>query len=835
MTLPAPDFRAIFEASPGLYLVLTPDLTIIAVSDAYARATLTQREEIVGRSLFDVFPDNPDDPATEGVRNLRASLERVIRSRKPDTMPIQKYDVRRPSEEGGGFEARYWSPVNSPVLDPSGEVSCIIHRVEDVTEFVRVKQKSSEEHEANVALHMEAARMEAEVYVGSQQVADASRQLKESNAELGRLYARLSELDQLKSQFFANISHELRTPLALILGYGERLARSPRLDDRERHDVGTIVQNGRMLLRHVNDLLDTSKLEAGKMRPEYADVNVSDAVRLIAGYFESIGFDRKMRFVVDVPDTVRAEVDSEKFQRIVTNLLSNAFKFTPDGGVIRCSLRVDDEAKNLVLEVADSGPGIAPEHRDAVFERFRQLADPSTRSFGGTGLGLAIVRDFVQLHGGDVSVDRATEGGASFTVKLPSRPRDEVTVVARRLVPPSADIHAVVEELARPAPVEGSLGDPSAPLVLVAEDNAEMRRLIRDELGSSYRVEQASNGREALEKALRMEPTLIVSDVMMPGMSGTELLGHVREHANLSQVPVLLLTAKADDEVRAGLLRAGANDILSKPCSGEELRARVDNLVQARVLSEKNRRLTEHLEHTNRELHQAVADLKEANRELDSFSYSVSHDLRSPLHVISCFSRLLLLDYGKVLDDEGRDYIDKIGVATTRMTQLIEDLLRLSRITRTHPQRQDVDLTSLCGEVVALLRSNEPSRTVTIDIEDGLRTQADPALVKIVLENLIGNAWKFTSKHPEPHIRIGKSVGEDAGFFVGDNGAGFDMKDGSKLFSPFQRLHDESDFKGTGVGLATVHRIVARHGGRIWGSAKPGEGATFYFTLGSED
>ena len=167
----APDFQALFESAPGLYLVLTPQLEIVAVSDAYADSTMTRRDEIVGRSLFDVFPDNPDDPAASAVRNLRASLVHVVAERVPDAMPVQRYDIRRPASEGGGFEERFWSPRNSPVLSSDGELRYIIHRVEDVTEFVRLQQAGDRRAE----LEARAEQMESEVFARTREVANASR------------------------------------------------------------------------------------------------------------------------------------------------------------------------------------------------------------------------------------------------------------------------------------------------------------------------------------------------------------------------------------------------------------------------------------------------------------------------------------------------------------------------------------------------------------------------------------------------------------------------------------------------------------------------------------
>ncbi|HEV3374487.1 MAG TPA: PAS domain-containing protein [Candidatus Acidoferrum sp.] len=181
-----PDFQALFQSAPDLYLVLTPDFNIVAVSEAYLRATMTKREEILGRGIFDVFPDNPDDPSATGVSNLRTSLQRVLQDKTPNTMAVQKYDIRKPESEGGGFEERYWSPVNSPVLGPDKEVSYIVHRVEDVTEFVRLKQKGIEQQKLTEELRTHAGQMEAEVYLRAGEVQEANRRLKAVNQELLR-------------------------------------------------------------------------------------------------------------------------------------------------------------------------------------------------------------------------------------------------------------------------------------------------------------------------------------------------------------------------------------------------------------------------------------------------------------------------------------------------------------------------------------------------------------------------------------------------------------------------------------------------------------------------
>ena len=221
-----------------------------------------------------------------------------------------------------------------------------------------------------------------------------------------------------------------------------------------------------------------------------------------------------------------------------------------------------------------------------------------------------------------------------------------------------------------------------------------------------------------------------------------------------------------------------------------------------------------------------------ANKELEAFSYSVSHDLRAPLRGIDGFSQALLEDFADNLPPKAQEYLQRIRAAAQRMAELIDDLLRLSRVTRADFRRERIDLSQLAGEVVGELRRANPERDVKVVLQDNVTAWGDSRLMKITLENLIGNSWKFTSKVAAPVIEFGVENVDDApAYFVRDNGAGFDMKYSQRLFSAFQRLHTDKEFPGTGIGLATVHRIVSRHGGRIWVDAEVGKGATFHFTL----
>ena len=282
---------------------------------------------------------------------------------------------------------------------------------------------------------------------------------------------------------------------------------------------------------------------------------------------------------------------------------------------------------------------------------------------------------------------------------------------------------------------------------------------------------------------------------------------------------------QSDDEV--GSLAEAFNTMLGE----------IDRATQGLQLEVADRtRAEEEIRRLNAELETRVrertAQLEYTNAELEAFCYSVSHDLRAPLRAIDGFSQALVEDFSESLSEDAGRYLTRIRAATQRMGQLIEDLLNLSRVSRAALERREVDVSELAGQVVADLRSRDPVRKVEVAVWEDMRAQADQRLLRALLENLIGNAWKFTAKKEPAHIEIGAlRDGGATTFFVRDNGAGFDMAYADKLFGAFQRLHAASEYPGTGIGLATVQRIVSRHGGRIWADAQPGKGAAFYFKL----
>jgi DNA-binding response OmpR family regulator len=292
----------------------------------------------------------------------------------------------------------------------------------------------------------------------------------------------------------------------------------------------------------------------------------------------------------------------------------------------------------------------------------------------------------------------------------------------------------------------------------------------------------------------------------------------------VGDIPIVAVTTREDRKTMLDALAAGADDCMPTTTDLTMVRARVRAQLRRKQVADENRR--------TREEKLLAAELERQNRELDAFSYSVAHDLRAPLRSISGFTAALAEDYAEQLDDRAKDYIRRVQQNTRRMAELIDDLLELSKIGRAEIRKQSVDLAVEARSIIGQLRDRDPGRVVDVVIPERVIVDADRGLTRALLDNLLSNAWKFTSKRARARIELGEtqSDGERA-IFVRDNGAGFDQAHAAKLFRAFQRLHQVTDFEGTGIGLATVHRIVSRHGGRVWAHGEPDAGATFYFTL----
>jgi signal transduction histidine kinase len=414
-----PDFRVLFESAPGLYLVLTPELTIVAASDAYLSATMTQRERIVGRALFDVFPDNPDDPAATGVANLKASLERVIKERRADTMAVQKYDVRKPEADGGAFEVRYWSPCNSPVLDAAGRLICIIHRVEDVTEFVRLKLEGEALHKIGEELRSRSAQMEAEVYRRAQQIQEANGQLRELAERLETRTREVEENNRELDGFTYSVSHDLRAPLRAIDGFAKILIEEhgPKLGEEGVRVASIICRNTLKMGRLIDDLLSFSRL--GRQPMQIQRVDMAGLARLVGEEVSEAG--RTIELQVGALPV--AYGDHALLRQVWVNLLGNAVKYTRPRPCALIDVTGEVRADELVFSVKDNGVGFDARYAEKLFGVFQRLH--SGAEFEGTGVGLALVQRILRRHGGWVKGESTRGEGAVFSFGIPIKERRE--------------------------------------------------------------------------------------------------------------------------------------------------------------------------------------------------------------------------------------------------------------------------------------------------------------------------------------------------------------------------------------------------------------------------
>lgn len=576
------DFQRLFETAPALNLVLDPQWRIVAVSDGYARATMTRREEIVGRGIFEVFPDNPEDPHADGVRNLRSSLQRVLDFRRADEMPVQKYDIRRPADQGGAFEVRYWKPHNSPVLDGSGEVVYIIHHVEDVTDFVRARREEASQTEAVQALRERTVQLEREI----QARRDAEAALRKSRIAALNMMEDAVEARQRAEQITAALQQE----------FVERR----QAEEKLRFHEALLRETGRI-----------AKVGGWSFDPRTGEGYWTEEVALIH----------------------------------------------------------------------DLDPGL-----------------PVSRDAG------------IQYYAGE------------------SR--------------------AKIEEAVKAAVTAGV----------------------------PYDLELELTSAKGVRKWVRT-------------------IGH----------PVI-------EDGKVVRVRGSFQDITERRQAEEAIRQLNADLEQ-RVLAR-------------------TEELATANRELEAFSYSVSHDLRAPLRTIDGFSDALLSDFGAQLPPEGIRFLGLIREGAQRMGELIDDLLTFSRLSRQALNRLTVNTGALVREVLEDLAPQTRGREVAIECGELPSCEGDRALLRQVWLNLLSNAFKYTRRRDVARVTIGaRREGAVPVYFVRDNGTGFDMRYAEKLFQVFQRLHLAEEFEGTGVGLAIVERVVKRHGGQVWAEAAEDVGATFFFSL----
>jgi signal transduction histidine kinase/DNA-binding response OmpR family regulator len=560
-----PDFQALFQSAPGLYLVLAPDLAILAVTDAYLHATMTKREDILGRGVFDVFPDNPNDPSATGVRNLRTSLQRVLQDKTSDAMAVQKYDIRKPESEGGGFEERYWSPVNSPVLGPDGKVLYIIHRVEDVTGFMRLKQQGLAQEKIAEELRTHAGQMEVEVYQRAAEVQEANRRLEATNQELLRAKEEAERGSRFKDQFLSTMSHELRTPLNAVLGFSDLLADASYgpLNDRQRRYVEHIHTGGKHLLSLISDILDLSKIEAGRMELTNESLRVESIFGEVLSVMRPLADKKSQSLSKNSQPGLVVRADSVRFKQVLMNLLGNAIKFTPKDGSIELGAHL--AGGRVRVEVRDNGPGIPPAEQKRIFEAFYRLRE-SGKKTEGTGLGLAITHRLVELHGGELTLDSELGKGSCFYFSLP------VAVAIQDTLPHPPQPAGARVRLAR---------------VLVIEDDRVAAQLIQTQLISAgYEVLVCQEPQNALELAALFQPGAITLDIVMKPKNGWEVLTQLKRDSRTSHIPLIVVSMV--DQPGMGTL-FGADEYLVKPVDKATLLAALQRRASIRPSSKPTR------------------------------------------------------------------------------------------------------------------------------------------------------------------------------------------------------------------------------------------------------
>jgi signal transduction histidine kinase len=670
-----------------------------------------------------------------------------------------------------------------------------------------LQRRSDEVHRANVLLE--------------ERVAQRTRELETSAQMLGQALEQQRELDRLKTQFFDNVSHELRTPLTLILLSLESLLSrgSSTFAPRVQQDLETMERSATKLLRLIDQLLDLAKMEAGKTRLRYQPVELSTFLRTLLGPFRVLAQERAIALRVEGGPVTSVHIDPEQMEGVFQNLISNALKFTLRGNV---TVRLSETPEDVVVEVSDTGCGMSPEDLPRIFDRFAQADSTGIRRLRGTGIGLALVKESVELHAGHIEVSSLLDVGSTFRVSLPKgtahvredlrerRGPEEGVRRERRRGPPELS-QALRRVQASPDAAEPVEAPPAHALakaqrtVLVVEDDDEIRRFIAGFLrADGFRVLEASHGEEGIAKARSGYPDVVVSDVMMPVMSGVQMVQALRSHPETADLPVILLTARNEMDATLHGLGAGANDYVGKPFRPRELVARVE---------------------TQLRLRDAAARVAENERlaTLGLLTTGFAHEVRNPLNgLLNSLTPLreLLVPGGDIAAAE--TLLSVLEEAGERIHYLAESLLGFARPT---DRREAVDVcASLDGTLKVMAWKTPPGVRVERAYQAGERVLGEAGALNQVWLNLVDNALRAMGETGTLRLAT-RLEGEELVVAVSDTGEGIQPRHIAHLFQPFFSTRRAGE--GTGLGLTLSRRIVLRHGGRMEVATEEGRGSTF--------
>lgn len=658
------------------------------------------------------------------------------------------------------------------------------------------------------------------------------RELEESNRKL-------MELDEIKSRFFANISHELRTPLTLLLAPLETMLQRfhKSLDEETRSLLLTMRANGMRLLKLINDLLDLVRLESGRMEVKKEPVALSDFMKGLASAGSALAADKRITLTCDVDARIRTvAIDRDKLEKIVLNLVFNALKFTPTGG--RVELKVTPCDQDLVISVADTGVGISEKNLPYVFDRFWQADGSSNRKHQGVGIGLALVKELTEIQGGQVTVESTVGVGTTFRVALPYQPADAPVHPAP--LPTTEEVGTVSSEewltnLYRRAelfpgvhsaqPVTPPLETANSnghPTILLADDEPDMLRFLKSQLSLQYRVIEAVDGDQAVEKSGQFLPDLVVLDMMMPGRDGLEACRALRETPSTRSIPVLLLTARADEETKLAALSAGANDFLAKPFSTTELLVRIKNLVDSYAYQCKLAKQKSELENTIDLLKETETQLVQAEKlaSLGRMSAGIIHEINNPLNYAATGLFTLRKKGAQLAPRDQMEYneiLNDVEEGLTRVKTIVTDLRTFTR-----PDTESREKVDLVSAVASALRFTSSEWKNTVEIEQSLPEHlvvvANKNKMIQVLVNLLQNSLDALKSKPfkgeKPTIWL--EGAEQKGMVVlkiRDNGIGIPPENRDKIFDPFFTTKEVG--QGMGLGLSICYRILQEFNGRI--------------------